>query len=314
MTITQITSTVIAANNVLEGHVANANIVTRHLADGSVTAAKLADDTNVSLIYSNIDIIQFNLTSLEIDDQFFQNTKTFVDVIVNNNFSLGDTYVVWADNAAGTVGINTNTPNANLHVSGTILANASTTLPVAPGSHIVIAAFPHESQVVSRASETEWQNLRVRANTFTLELGNSAGILNNVYIGELGNVYIGHEAPFVSQHMLSVNGKGRFVDTLVVLGNATAGIHVLNRSDSDARYLANTWNNSNISLGTSNVFFIGSTINPTNNNFIKIYLDGVKQPESEWIYNSGNNTVQFVDANIVAGLTVEIDAWITVSV
>ena len=64
--------------------------------------------------------------------------------------------------------------------------------------------------------------------------------------------------------------------------------------------------NTNTSTATSNVFFIGGSTPIAAN--IEVATDGLLQPNSEWVFHSGNNTIQLTDptfpANIVVHITV----------
>lgn len=76
------------------------------------------------------------------------------------------------------------------------------------------------------------------------------------------------------------------------------------------------YNNVNTSLASSNVFFIGSANPPNSAERILLWLDGINQvPDdgtnnNDYIFNSGNNTVQLTEATIPAGLTVRLQAWV----
>lgn len=68
------------------------------------------------------------------------------------------------------------------------------------------------------------------------------------------------------------------------------------------------WTNSNTST-TSNVYFIGAPGTIENENSIYLSFGGVVQPETEWSFNSGNNTIQFNDASMPTGEPVVIQAF-----
>jgi hypothetical protein len=69
--------------------------------------------------------------------------------------------------------------------------------------------------------------------------------------------------------------------------------------------LLTPFTNVNSALGTSNVFFVGRDIG-AEANVVLVMLDGVSQPNTEYEVNASNNTVQFTDATIPSGTTVQI--------
>lgn len=66
--------------------------------------------------------------------------------------------------------------------------------------------------------------------------------------------------------------------------------------------------NTNISLASSNVFFIGGTT-PTDAANIEISTDGLVQPNTAWIFNSGNNTIQLTEPSFPANISVHISVF-----
>jgi len=74
------------------------------------------------------------------------------------------------------------------------------------------------------------------------------------------------------------------------------------------------FSNDNIAIGTSNVFYLaGNGLGVTNaSNTVLVYMDTIFQPNSEYTYNTGNNTVQIHDASIPAGIQIYTVAWQTV--
>tara|TARA_Y100000034_G_C6907825_1_gene421829 strand:- start:672 stop:1031 length:360 start_codon:yes stop_codon:yes gene_type:complete len=67
--------------------------------------------------------------------------------------------------------------------------------------------------------------------------------------------------------------------------------------------------NTSASSGTSNVFFIQGPEAPLSADYVFVNYDGVVQPQQEWVYNSGNDSIQAKDATFAAGITVDITAW-----
>jgi len=63
--------------------------------------------------------------------------------------------------------------------------------------------------------------------------------------------------------------------------------------------------NVNVATGTSNVFFVGRNI-ASEANVNMVFLDGVSQPNTEYVVNAANDTVQMVDATIPSGTIVQI--------
>jgi hypothetical protein len=66
--------------------------------------------------------------------------------------------------------------------------------------------------------------------------------------------------------------------------------------------------NTNVSTSSSNVYFTGKNI-ANYSNIISVTVDGIYQaPEIHWVGNFANNTVQFTDAALPAGLIVTISS------
>ena len=69
--------------------------------------------------------------------------------------------------------------------------------------------------------------------------------------------------------------------------------------------------NTNTSTGTSNVFFIGTSGAGLTQNYVELYVDGLRQNSNEYTYHAGNNTVQIADASLPSGLDITIYTWET---
>ena len=69
--------------------------------------------------------------------------------------------------------------------------------------------------------------------------------------------------------------------------------------------------NTNVSSGTSNCFFVRVSANsPTSINYVYSSLNGVDQVNGiDFVYNSGNDTIQYTDSSVPSGLRVFIRAF-----
>jgi len=67
--------------------------------------------------------------------------------------------------------------------------------------------------------------------------------------------------------------------------------------------------NSAVSSG-SNVFALGAGATPLVTSKLMVLADGIYQGNSHWVYNSGNNTVQFKDASVPSGINVYTEALV----
>jgi len=63
--------------------------------------------------------------------------------------------------------------------------------------------------------------------------------------------------------------------------------------------------NVNVAVGSSNVFFSGVDT-ASDANVVHVSLDGIHQPNTQFVYNHSNNTIQFKDASIPSGTIVQI--------
>jgi len=71
--------------------------------------------------------------------------------------------------------------------------------------------------------------------------------------------------------------------------------------------LLTPFNNVNTATGTSNVFFIGQDV-AAHANITTVSLDGIVQPNTEFVPNFSNDTIQFKDASIPSGTIVTINS------
>jgi len=146
----------------------------------------------------------------------------------------------------------------------------------------------------------------------------------------------------VSQDKLSANANTQFYDTVyrandyITFVQLNANINVVS-DNSSANPDANDFNtftsltaninqvqdnvtagaalisfiNTNSSINSANVYFVGSPTTPSTANNITVTIDGVTQSQDQWVLNSGNNTVQFTDSALQSGLEIHIAAWHT---
>jgi hypothetical protein len=63
--------------------------------------------------------------------------------------------------------------------------------------------------------------------------------------------------------------------------------------------------NVNTASGTSNVFFVGKNVS-AEANVTLVMIDGISQPNTEFVVNASNDTVQFKDATIPSGSIIQI--------
>jgi len=63
--------------------------------------------------------------------------------------------------------------------------------------------------------------------------------------------------------------------------------------------------NVNVASGTSNVFFVGKNVS-AEANVTLVMIDGISQPNTEFVVNAANDTVQFTDATIPSGSIIQI--------
>ena len=62
--------------------------------------------------------------------------------------------------------------------------------------------------------------------------------------------------------------------------------------------------NSEVSSG-SNVFALATGADPKNKPLIILFADGVYQDNTQWIFTTANNTIQFRDATVASGIRVD---------
>lgn len=67
------------------------------------------------------------------------------------------------------------------------------------------------------------------------------------------------------------------------------------------------WTNTNTSVGTSNVYFIGKSVD--NIEQLNIYMNGLLQSKDNYILNSSNDTIQFKETIIPTGTKIDIDGF-----
>jgi len=68
------------------------------------------------------------------------------------------------------------------------------------------------------------------------------------------------------------------------------------------------WTNT-VTSTSSNIYFVGAPGTIPGAEYVSIFLGGVAQPENEWVLNTGNNTIQFIDTTMIEGEYIIINAF-----
>lgn len=89
------------------------------------------------------------------------------------------------------------------------------------------------------------------------------------------------------------------------------GSVTLDKLASNATGILIPFNNTSTSTGSSNVFIIQAPNTTTGVDYINVSMDGIDQPQADWIFISANDSVQFKDASIGAGIIFNVDSWYT---
>jgi len=128
-----------------------------------------------------------------------------------------------------------------------------------------------------------------------------------------GNVFVSHDINIVGN--ANVGGVNLLSNDFATYTRLNANLNVLQNnvdtvSDNvtvilGGGILKEPFMNVNTATGTSNVFFIGADTGSDNNVFT-VTLDGLVQPNTEFIMNHSNDTIQFKDADIPSGTVVTI--------
>jgi len=343
MSLNKVTETVIAANALSNAKIANSAIQSRHISTGAVTAEHLASAINVTSVSSNVAIVNANLTALQDNvNSYASTTNSALDTITANSITTNSNIAsVLSNQIAITSALVDNTNSVQGNLSG--LAGGATAFSSAKtfeqsvtieGDLVVIG----NSSVVGSNNISLNDSILLLANNQTGAPAVDSGIMVNrgssanvaAYWDESEDVYtVGFtNTPANSTIIIgtgtSLTTRLDIVDARIITNDnaamATQGnVNSLSTAVNTVTDNVNTVSgnvangmrplyNTEVSSG-SNVFGVG-TATPTNSSNITAYADGVMQPTpAEWIFNSGNNSIQFTDATVASGITIDIQAW-----
>ena len=155
-------------------------------------------------------------------------------------------------------------------------------------------------------------NLFVEGNSVTLNVATYVVQDNNIVINANGTNALAEGAGIqvsgtsnvlLSNFYYAVSSNTRFRLANTDIANTTAQDDIVTVK-SLWGYQVRRRVNSNISISTSNVFFIGGST-PISAN-IEVSTDGLVQPDSAWVLHTGNNTIQLTDPTFPSNVLVQI--------
>lgn len=310
--LTQITSVVIKDNAVQNIHMSNGSVTTRHYEDNSITegklafglsantAAFLANDfgtwsnakANIDVVNANAGALHNNLTSLISGTlPFASDNKIFLhDVTIRGNLSVEGAQI--SANVANlivedtTIAVNWNGSSATAEGAGLVIVGTGNALL----ANFIYATSSQSNFRVGTGTLTALDDVIKRFDldvTFNKLDANinvvsaNADTKLNIAGGNLTGFVNVHANPTTANNIASKS----YVDGLI----GTGRIPVVNNT---------------VSSQDENLYNLGIDSSVPDSNYISVWADGIYQPQDEWQYNSGNNTIQFFEANFAPGVTV----------
>lgn len=318
--LTQVTSVVIRDNAIQNVHISISSLDTRHYANGSITENKLAVGLS-----ANTDQFLAN------DWGTWVNAKANIDVVNANVGSTHDNLVAIISgtlefSAINKIFLNDVTIRGNLFVEGeqflanvgnlivedtTIAVNWNGTTATAEGAGLVIAGTSNvllANLIFAIASQS---NFRVGTGTLT----SNDDIIRRFDLDVAFNHLNANLNVISSNADLKLNiAGGNLTGFVNVHANPTTANNIASKSYVDG--LIGTGRipvvNNKVSSQDENIYVLGIDSSVPDSNYISVWADGVYQPQDEWQYNSGDNTIQFFEANFAPGVTVSTLSFETV--
>lgn len=282
---TQFYDTVYRANDFITFTQLNANI---NVVNSNVSAAGAANDfITFTQLNANINQVQGNVTSITDGTTAFTGSLiTFNnDMLVRGDFTVtGNTFtanvgtliVEDANIVINSGGSNTTAEGGGLEILGTGTPN------------VVIGLLEFKS-----ASTSGW-----RVGT-----GNGHPILGTPDDVTRTQDYQANDEITFTQLTSDLQAND-----FITFTQLNANINVVS-GNTEARGNLLSYVNTNSSIDTANVYFIGSPNVPSTANNITVTIDGITQSQDQWQLHGGNGTVQFNESVLQTGLEVHIVVW-----
>jgi len=277
---------------------------------------------------ASADLVQSNLTALISGATPFTSLKTFNDdvVIAGNLTVLGDAFTANVGNITtedNTIIVNWNgsdatAAGAGVEVAGTsnallanIRYNTSSLSNFRIGTGTLTAADDIARTQDYQANDTITFNAAKANDYATYTAGISAASANDyaTFLAANANDYAtllsAYANDFATWNSAKANDFNTFTSLTANLNSLSSNVSALGGTTLTPKHNVNT------STGTSNVFFFraaANTIGVIDRSFV--YVDGVFQPRTGYLYHSANDTIQFTDAVIPASLTINITGWV----
>lgn len=279
MTITQVTHSVISANSVLETKMANASVGTRQIVALSITQDKLSANANVALVQNNVNAIANGTTPFTGDVTFQSNVTVHKNVVVIGNLTVsGNNFIA---NVANLVVRDTSI--IINHQGNAALAEGSGLSIESDGALVANLFYAINSRNGLRLAKNTPYGALVAANDIAT-FGDFQANDYSTLITTAANDYNSYLTLTSNDGTTLLSARANDYNTYIA---ATANTTAL---DLKPRLNTNVYSTS----FNSNVFFIGGQT-PTTTSNIDVFLDGLLQPATEWIFTSANNTIQLTD-------------------
>lgn len=311
--LTKITTQVIAANAITEAKISNASINTRHIADYAVQEIHLDPSINVTAAAITANANDY-ATYVQLTTDYEAADSSNLLTARSNDYSTYTAVIAVTDDITGgsTPFTVAKTFNSDVLVQGDFIVEGNTFT-----ANVGTIQYEDSNLVLNHGGT----NTTAILGGIEME-GTSAQLIgairfdtDSVSDWRLGTGSLGAADDIARAGDYQANDFTTF-DTARANDYATfehlnANINVVSGNvDSMAGVNLHSFYNTYSTSG-SNVFFLGSISASPDANHVSLYLDSVFQPQAEWVYNSGNNSVQFKDSTLASGLDFTSVNWAT---
>jgi len=296
----------------------NVNVVQTNVAAAILTAAA-NDLATYTIITANVNVVQNNVAAITSGATAFTGEVTLNDdLIVQGNLTVhGDS-------------ITSNSINQIINDRIVMLANNVTGTPTADvgflfnrGNQGNAAIYYDEGERQFTLADTRDPATNVSIHPITYS-NLKVGIVEAAAITSTAYTYGGTDlTTFINTRAAAVANANDFItytrltaNVNAVQGNLTTSMNQATANTNlvqdnvaaltSGAVLLIPFTNTNVSTSSSNVYFIGKNV-ANYANIVSVTVDGIYQaPVINYVGNFSNNTVQFTDAALPAGLTVTI--------
>jgi archaellum component FlaC len=301
----------------------NANVVINVVAGNAVIAPSIFeagvglranDYATYTILYANINSVQSNVTSLTTS---VNTIRANVNSVQSNVGTLTTSVNTIAANVnsvqsnVGTLTTSVNTIKANVDSVQSNVATAVTNINTVQSnvtslttSVNTIAANVNSVQANVNTVQSNVTSLTTSTNTIRANVNSVQSNVDTNYLQAQSNDFITYTRITANVNAVQGNLTSSMNQMVANVNTVQNNVTAL----TGGALLLVPFTNTNVSTSSSNVYFVGKNV-ANYSNIISVTVDGIYQaPIINWIGNFANDTVQFTDAALPAGLTITISS------